>query len=170
MKTIRLLILIILLIECKVTCRAQTMSFADKVVGLFNRLTELEKKYDKKRNAQISAQGSKEVNAATTAAIESTRSKINKLLSRIIRLDTVYLRHGLRRYESTLNSEKKFLEGIQKDLLYQQTSIVLSGGAGYNYTAFMKLLIRTLEIRASVLEIENKLDNLDTLNKVLIKR
>ncbi len=142
----------------------------DQQKGLFNRLGTLEKEYEKKRNAQVSALGSAKINAATSTALVITKLKIDELIKRVNILNKVYLRHGLQRYESELYLEKKYLERIQKDHIYQEGSIALSGGAGYNYTAFLKLLIRVIEIRANVMDIENKLDNLATLNRVLIKK
>ena len=138
--------------------------------GLLTELTRLEKQYEKKRNAVANFR-STEVMAVSQSTVLFTVNKISAVKTKInnVRINPLHLRHGLRRYEKILETEERYLNRIRDEITILSGGILLSGSAGYNYTAFIKVLIRTLEIRANVLKIENDIDNLQTLNNVFIK-
>ncbi len=142
----------------------------NKQVELLKELGKIEKEYEDKKVTYKNFESVKEVFAAitiityTTNGIKNIESKI-----KILRTNPLNLLHGLHEITEKLEIEKRYLGQIHEDYYLYASGILLSGGVGYNYTAFIKLLIRVLKIRSNVLSLEKDIENLLTLNKLLIK-
>lgn len=81
----------------------------------------------------------------------------------------VSLRHGLSRHKAALKKEKKYFIKLQEENNFLNTGTVLSGGAGYNYTAFLKLLIRMMDIKSNILIIDKDVKALMSASRILAR-
>ncbi|UOB16669.1 hypothetical protein [Abyssalbus ytuae] len=139
---------------------------ADQIISL-EALKALEKDYNDRRKLNSNFK-SLPMMVATLGAIEFSEKQVNELEKKIktMKGKRLYFKYGLKKLESNLSLEKKYLKEIRSEYAFLLTAIPLSGGPGYNYTAFLKVLIRTLQIRRNVLSIEYKVNNLITNNKI----
>lgn len=116
--------------------------------------------------------------AATQASIEGTykmgkdvRDEIKK-----IKLGKLFFRQGIKKLESDLEKEIKYLEQIRKESGYIFVGGVAGtatgfsgGGSGYYFTAIMKIMLRNTEIRRNILDIRMEVHNKRTNNKIFKK-
>ncbi|MBQ4820587.1 hypothetical protein [Aquimarina sp. MMG016] len=83
---------------------------------------------------------------------------------------TLGLKHGLYKHESNLRREREYLNKLNQQNIMIKTGLINAGGAGYNYTAAMKLLKRAIDIRAKVFDIDKDVSNLITAGALLFTR
>jgi len=129
-------------------------------------------KEDNKKRTSVGNIKSSLLLSTTLFAITSTEKKIETLKKEIQVLKSkpslYILTHGIKDIEGALITEERYLKNIKKRYVKYLAGIPLSGDAGDNYLAFMKLLIRTKEgIRPKVMELDLKIKNLYTINKIL---
>lgn len=64
--------------------------------------------------------------------------------------------YGLARFESQLKREKQYFEWLKEQYTIVMGATLASGGAGYTYTALLKLLIHVMEIRSKITRIDKE--------------
>lgn len=132
------------------------------------KLKRVEKDYDNRRQASANFASSVMMTAISTSVV-STNDLIQKLEEKIdgMKRKSLLFKYGLKRYEPNLDTEKRYLEEIRSEYNTLIAAILWSGGPGYNYASFLKIYIRTLEIRRNVLSIDYQVNNLITVNETL---
>jgi len=110
--------------------------------------------------------------AATLYSIETTEDAITDLQTEVeeIKASHVHFKHRLNAIEGELETEKKYLDEIQEDYIWLGAGAVLGGGVGYTYTAFLKVLLRSMKIRRRVMVIRKEVNNLNTNNKIFKRK
>ncbi len=131
-------------------------------------LAEEENEYNRKRRSITSLKliGFK---VAIQKIMGSLNDKIAAIEHNIAIQKVVSLRHGLSRHEAALKKEKKYFMKIQKENDFLNTGAVLSGGVGYNYTAFLKLLIRMMDIKSNILIIDKDVKGLMRASRIFAR-
>lgn len=123
---------------------------------LLKELEDLEEEYKKKRGIKSAITSS----AAVFAALQSTMIAVGKRIESIesnidyIRKLTFYIPHGLGRLESALEREKGYYERLKSEQQYVSVLAPASGGGGYAYTVFQRLIIRAMKIQDNLIEID----------------
>lgn len=189
MKSIKILIIVIGLFISSIS-EAQTWSIADPVVGTLkgtmntnlatdNGLTidqniavgllkAQEDDYNERRGFDIYAIP---IKTFTIQEVEKTLNiaKDVNLDIENIQTSNLFFRHGIRKLDSDLQKETSYLKEIEEDYIMLTANEVLGGGSGYSYTAVLKVLLRTLKVRRNILDIQMKVNNLNTANKIFEK-
>ncbi|UOB18430.1 hypothetical protein [Abyssalbus ytuae] len=103
--------------------------------------------------------------------LRSMKKKISNVETniRIRKFATFGLRHGLSRYESELKRLKKYFNKLEEEQQVINTVALASGGAGYNYTATLKLLLRAIKVRGKILEIDKNVKALMGASRLFAK-
>ncbi|QCX00662.1 hypothetical protein FGM00_11295 [Aggregatimonas sangjinii] len=106
----------------------------------------------------------------TNVGLEVTRAKnlIKKIEDQITLVQSyrVFKPYGLRSLMSDLEKEKKAFDAINKDIGTAFIGAAVSGGNGYNYTAFLKIFLRQRHLKSSLLELKYQADNLTVFTKI----
>jgi hypothetical protein len=76
---------------------------------------------------------------------------------------------GISSLESELKRQKDYFLQLKKEYQIVLNYSLISGGAGYNYTAFLKLLIRLTKIQSNIYEIDKGVKNRMGISKILAK-
>ncbi|WP_046287516.1 hypothetical protein [Zobellia galactanivorans] len=184
MKNFKLILMVILCITW-ISSQAQTWSITHNVAAgekiaanvllgeeislineqkhLVDELRVVEQDYDSRRKLNSNFK-SLPMMIATIGAIEFSEKQINEIEEKIkdLKGKRLYTKLRLKEHEVNLTDEKRYLQEIKSEYTFLLTAISLSGGPGYNYSAFLKVLIRTLKIRRNILLIEYKVNNLIT--------
>lgn len=127
-----------------------------KQTDLLKDLEDSEEEYKNKRGIKSAVTS----NAAVFAALQSTMiavgEKIKNIKSNIkrIKLLTFYVRHGLAQLESALEREERYYERLKSEQQFVSIAVAASGGGGYGYTAFQRLLIRAMKIQNNLAGID----------------
>ncbi|MEE1964583.1 hypothetical protein V1387_17985 [Allomuricauda taeanensis] len=87
----------------------------------------------------------------------------------IVKITRLGFRHGLKGFESELENEKRYFRKLKQEYNLLNNSLLLSGGSGYNFTAFLKLLLQTMEIKENVLQINKNVRALMNINILFAK-
>jgi hypothetical protein len=82
---------------------------------------------------------------------------------------TFGIRHGLSRIETELQRQKGYFLKLKEEHQVILTYALVSGGAGYNYTANLKLLLRIIKVRSKIFKIDRDVKNLMKISKLLAK-
>lgn len=139
---------------------------------LVKALHEVETDYNKRRKTSANFK-SLPMMVATIGAIEFTNKSIEELEEK---LDVMFeekenpFRYQRRALHRQLANEKKYLKEIRSEYGFLVAAIPLSGGPGYNYTTFLKILIRTLKIRSKVLSMDHDVEKRIRSARNLIKQ
>jgi hypothetical protein len=87
----------------------------------------------------------------------------------IVRITRLGFRHGLKGFETSLANEKGYFQKLKQEYSLMNQCLLISGGSGYNFIAFLKLLLRTMQIRHNVLLLDKQVKSLMNLNLFLAK-
>ncbi len=82
---------------------------------------------------------------------------------------TFGIMHGLKRHEADLEQQEEYYKKLKSELEVVSSGLLLSGGTGYNYTAFLKLLIRMMRVREKVHQIDKDVLSLMGVSRILAK-
>ncbi len=82
---------------------------------------------------------------------------------------TFGIMHGLKRHESDLLKQEEYYDKLTTELEVISSGLIFSGGTGYNYTAFLKLLIRMMKVREKVHQIDKDVLSLMGVCRILAK-
>lgn len=138
-----------------------------------NKLKKTERDYDNKRKLStvLDPRNSLLIGTALTS-IEDTERIINNVQSDVstIGVSKVYFKYRLDEIDTELKLEKKYIDEIQADYLWLSLGSAAGGGAGYTYKAFLKVLLRSMKIRRRVMILKKEVDNLNTANKMFIRK
>jgi hypothetical protein len=137
---------------------------------LIKELTLEEGKYAQKRGALGNISNSL-LYVALKGMMTATETKIAAIEHNILvrKLATFGFRHGLIGYESQLEREKGYFLKLQHEYSILNACLLVSGGVGYNYTAFLQFLLRTMELRKHILIIDQKVKSLMDVSRILAK-
>ncbi|WP_378188149.1 hypothetical protein ACE939_06855 [Aquimarina sp. W85] len=134
---------------------------------LIAQLTVKEKEYARNRNPATSVH-----NLLFTGAVSTMMSTIETKIAKIklnLGLKTYRIRHGLIRYEAELVKEEKYFKKLNQERILLNSQFMLSGGVGHNYTALLKLLKRTINVRNRILQIDKNVKSLMAASWLLTK-
>ncbi|WP_271781972.1 hypothetical protein [Aquimarina algiphila] len=135
---------------------------------LLTRLKDQEDLYNRKRRS-ITSPKLLFFKGVIQGVMSLINKKINSIEHNIAIQKVVSLRHGLSRHEVALKKEKKYFMKLQKENNFLNTGAVLSGGVGYNYTAFLKLLIRMMDIKSNILIIDKDVKGLMHASRIFAR-
>ncbi|MBL3658407.1 hypothetical protein [Fulvivirga sediminis] len=137
--------------------------------SLLKLLHEQEKDFNDRRTVKANFK-STPMMLATINVIEVSEKQIDETERKIKKLKAATItRLRLQKLESQLKMEERYLKEVRSEYKFLIPAMLLSGGPGYNYTTFLKVLIRTLKIRRNILSIEYEVNNLITVNKTFKK-
>ncbi|GAA4277185.1 hypothetical protein [Aquimarina mytili] len=129
--------------------------------SLIQQLRSQEVKYARKRGP-LSNISNVLVFSTVQTIISTLGTKIAKIEHniKVRKYSTLGIRHGLSRHEAELKREKEYFNRLKEEYQTLQIGLSISGGAGYNYTAFQKLLLRVMTVRAKIFEIDKEVKSL----------
>lgn len=163
------------------TVMGQSASIADAVVGtskttiagllgaelslrkkqgeLIKDLEDTEEDYDSKRNVLANFKTSTLVVGAVQAQFVFLSSKISDIRTNIstLKIASFGIGHGLTRYQKALETEEGYLAKLQEENLLLGGGVLISGGTGHVYTAYLKLLIRIVTVKNKILQIDKEI-------------
>jgi hypothetical protein len=76
---------------------------------------------------------------------------------------------GMISLESEFDRQRAYFIKLKGEYHLVRTYSLLSGGAGYNYTALLKILIRLVKIRSNIYEIDKKVRNRMGISEIWAK-
>ncbi len=133
---------------------------------LIQDLRKEEKEYGDKRSSFTSIP----VIATVFGIIRTLDNKISEIEHKIrLRKSVSFgIHHGLSRHEAQLQRETAYFKKLRSEY-YKLLSAkaVGSGGGGHDYTAFLKLLIRIMNVRAKIFEIDKEVKGLEKASELL---
>jgi hypothetical protein len=127
---------------------------------LIKDLEDAEEDYNAKRNVL----GNFKANTPVVAAVQSKFFFLNQKISNVsatialLKIASFGFGHGLNRYQNQLDTELGYLQKLESENLLIGAGIAVGGGTGHVFTAYLKLLIRLLEISNNVLHIEKEIE------------
>jgi len=97
-------------------------------------------------------------------------SRIANLEAEVAAIEKIpfFLRHGIKAMKSDLKNEKRHYEEASQNIARSLLDAAFAGGAGYNYTNWLKKFLQMRRIQSSLQEIQYRLDNSGTINRYLI--
>ncbi len=134
---------------------------------LFDRLHTQEEEYQLKISV-ASITTSTPIYAGLTRISLSNRNLIRDLERQVRRIKRIprFLRHGIKDIESRLEREKEYHDKIDDNIALSLAQVATAGGAGYNYTFWLKKFQQMQDNRSNLQEIQYHLDNSGTINKI----
>lgn len=159
--------------ESAIALRATVIAEQEKEKGYLEdhlaaleELHVLEEEYQSKISSKSFSTKTSAFLSISLFTVEQTENKIQELLADITTINSFpgKFKYGLGDMEGRLNYEQNYIDEIQGDYPWLAGSVAFGGGAGYTYTAVLKILIRVIEIKRNVYEIEKEIKNLSTLN------
>ena len=136
------------------------LSLRKKQGDLIKDLEDTEEDYDSKRNVFGNFKTNTIVVAAVQAKLVFLNQKVANIESTIntLKVASFGFGQGLSRYQDQLEIEKRYLQKLQEEsVLIGGGGMLVSGGTGHVYTAYLKLLIRLIRVKNNILKIDKEI-------------